>query len=145
MQRTKGARKSVYLNHTAPKFTPNLSASQSWSHPGTLHPGALGGGLHTHLLCTDLHQGQLSLGVPALSCSSLTVHSPHFLPPLTFALFPCHSGLTHNQVVPCPVQSPDPKWSVSTALMFEDRRQGPRFGIWASERPLSPMWGPTHS
>lgn len=58
----KGTRKSVFLNHTASKITPDPSASQSWSDPDTLHPKALGKGLHTHLLCTDLQQEQLSLG-----------------------------------------------------------------------------------
>lgn len=58
----KGARKSVFLNQTASKIAPDPSASQSWSDTDTLHLKALGEGLHTHLLCIDLHQEQLSLG-----------------------------------------------------------------------------------
>lgn len=45
------------------------------------------------------------LGVPVLSCPSLTIHSPHFLPPISFPLFPCLFGLTRSQVMPWPVQS----------------------------------------
>lgn len=58
----KGARKSVFLNQAASEITPDPSASQSWSHPDTLHPKALGEALHAHLLCIDLHQEQLCLG-----------------------------------------------------------------------------------
>ena len=59
----KGARKSVFLNQTASKITPDPSASQNWSDPDTLHPKGLGEAPHTHLFCIDLHQEeQLSLG-----------------------------------------------------------------------------------
>lgn len=101
--RAKGFRKSVFLDHAAPKFTPTPSASQSWSDPGPLHPGALGGALHTHLLCTDLHQGQLSLGCactePLFSGSSLTPFvATHHLCSLPLSLWADSlPGLCHAQ------------------------------------------------